>query len=216
MRRTARRHGLSTDASFRYERGADPSVTVYAARLAASLIKELAWGEICGGVIDVLPAPIERKELDFSLTYCNRLIGKELPGELVRCILKALEFDVTETEDADVLHLTVPTYRVDVYRPCDVVEEILRVYGYNNVEIGDEMHVSLSQRGATDESYDMQQTISEQLTAAGFSEIMNNSLTAVSYYENSELLPLANCVRLLNPLSNDSGCDAPDTALRRT
>ena len=118
---------------------------------------------------------------------------------------QALEFDVTETEDADVLHLTVPTYRVDVYRPCDVVEEILRVYGYNNVEIGDEMHVSLSQRGATDESYDMQQTISEQLTAAGFSEIMNNSLTAVSYYENSELLPLANCVRLLNPLSNDLG-----------
>lgn len=205
VRRTARRHGLSTDASFRYERGADPSVTVYAARLAASLIKELAGGEICGGVIDVLPAPIERKELDFSLTYCNRLIGKELPGELVRCILKALEFDVTETKDADVLHLTVPTYRVDVYRPCDVVEEILRVYGYNNVEIGDEMHVSLSQRGATDESYDMQQTISEQLTAAGFSEIMNNSLTAVSYYENSELLPLANCVRLLNPLSNDLG-----------
>lgn len=205
VRRTARRHGLSTDASFRYERGADPSITVYAARLAASLIKELAGGEICGGIVDVLPAPIEKKELDFSLTYCNNLIGKKLPAELVMCILKALEFDVTETEDADVLHLKVPTYRVDVYRPCDVVEEILRVYGYNNVEIGDEMHVSLSQRGATDESYDMQQIISEQLTAIGFSEIMNNSLTAVSYYENSELLPLANCVKLMNPLSNDLG-----------
>lgn len=205
VRRTARRHGLSTDASFRYERGADPSITVYAARLAACLIKELAGGEICGGVVDVLPAPVEKKELDFSLTYCNNLIGKKLPAELVKCILKALEFDVTETEDADVLHLKVPTYRVDVYRPCDVVEEILRVYGYNNVEIGDEMHVSLSQRGATDESYDMQQIISEQLTAIGFSEIMNNSLTAVSYYENSELLPLANCVKLMNPLSNDLG-----------
>uniref|UniRef100_UPI002604AB87 phenylalanine--tRNA ligase subunit beta n=2 Tax=uncultured Duncaniella sp. TaxID=2768039 RepID=UPI002604AB87 len=205
VRRTARRHGLSTDASFRYERGADPSITVYAARLAASLIKELAGGEICGGVVDVLPAPVEKKELDFSLSYCNNLIGKKLPAELVKCILKALEFDVTETEDADVLHLKVPTYRVDVYRPCDVVEEILRVYGYNNVEIGDEMHVSLSQRGATDESYDMQQIISEQLTAIGFSEIMNNSLTAVSYYENSELLPLANCVKLMNPLSNDLG-----------
>lgn len=205
VRRTARRHGLSTDASFRYERGADPSITVYAARLAACLIKELAGGEICGGVVDVLPAPVEKKELDFSLSYCNNLIGKKLPAELVKCILKALEFDVTETEDADVLHLKVPTYRVDVYRPCDVVEEILRVYGYNNVEIGDEMHVSLSQRGATDESYDMQQIISEQLTAIGFSEIMNNSLTAVSYYENSELLPLANCVKLMNPLSNDLG-----------
>ena len=205
VRRTARRHGLSTDASFRYERGADPSITVYAARLAACLIKELAGGEICGGVVDVLPTPVEKKELDFSLTYCNNLIGKKLPAELVKCILKALEFDVTETEDADVLHLKVPTYRVDVYRPCDVVEEILRVYGYNNLEIGDEMHVSLSQRGATDESYDMQQIISEQLTAIGFSEIMNNSLTAVSYYENSELLPLANCVKLMNPLSNDLG-----------
>lgn len=205
VRRTARRHGLSTDASFRYERGADPSITVYAARLAACLIKELAGGEICGGIVDVLPAPIEKKELDFSLTYCNNLIGKKLPAELVKCILKALEFDVTETADADVLHLKVPTYRVDVYRPCDVVEEILRVYGYNNVEIGDEMHVSLSQRGATDESYDMQQIISEQLTAIGFSEIMNNSLSAVSYYENSELLPLANCVKLMNPLSNDLG-----------
>lgn len=205
VRRTARRHGLSTDASFRYERGADPSITVYAARLAATLIKEIAGGEVCGGVIDVLPAPIEKKELDFSLSYCNNLIGKALPAELVKCILKALEFDVTETENPDVLHLKVPTYRVDVYRPCDVVEEILRVYGYNNVEIGDEMHVSLSQRGATDESYDMQQIVSEQLTAIGFNEIMNNSLTAVSYYENSELMPLANCVRLMNPLSNDLG-----------
>lgn len=205
VRRTARRHGLSTDASFRYERGADPSITVYAARLAATLIKEIAGGEVCGGVIDVLPAPIEKKELDFSLSYCNNLIGKALPAELVKCILKALEFDVTETENPDVLHLKVPTYRVDVYRPCDVVEEILRVYGYNNIEIGDEMHVSLSQRGATDESYDMQQIVSEQLTAIGFNEIMNNSLTAVSYYENSELMPLANCVRLMNPLSNDLG-----------
>lgn len=205
IRRTARRHGLSTDASFRYERGCDPSITVYAVRLAACLIKEMAGGEICGGIVDVLPAPVEKKELDFSLSYCRRLIGKELPAGLVKCILKALEFDVRETEDPDVLHLSVPTYRVDVYRPCDVVEEILRIYGYNNVEISDEMHVSLSQRGATDESYGMQQTVSEQLTAIGFNEIMNNSLTAVSYYEDSELFPLANCVRLMNPLSNDLG-----------
>ncbi|MBD5303518.1 MAG: phenylalanine--tRNA ligase subunit beta [Bacteroides sp.] len=205
VRRTARRHGLSTDASFRYERGADPSITVYAAKLAAVMIKELAGGEICGGLIDVLKEPIAKKELDFSLTYCNNLIGKQLPADLVKCILKALEFDVEETENSDVLHLKVPTYRVDVYRPCDVVEEVLRVYGYNNVEIDSEMHVSLSQRTATDESYDMQQIVSEQLTACGFSEIMNNSLTAVSYYEDSELYPLAECVKLMNPLSNDLG-----------
>ena len=205
VRRTARRHGLSTDASFRYERGADPSITVYAAKLAAVMIKELAGGEICGGLIDVLKEPIAKKELDFSLTYCNNLIGKQLPADLVKCILKALEFDVEETENPDVLHLKVPTYRVDVYRPCDVVEEVLRVYGYNNVEIDSEMHVSLTQRTATDESYDMQQIVSEQLTACGFSEIMNNSLTAVSYYEDSELYPLAECVKLMNPLSNDLG-----------
>ena len=205
VRRTARRHGLSTDASFRYERGADPSITVYAAKLAAVMIKELAGGEICGGLIDVLKEPIAKKELDFSLTYCNNLIGKQLPADLVKCILKALEFDVEETENPDVLHLKVPTYRVDVYRPCDVVEEVLRVYGYNNVEIDSEMHVSLSQRTATDESYDMQQIVSEQLTACGFSEIMNNSLTAVSYYEDSELYPLVECVKLMNPLSNDLG-----------
>lgn len=205
IRRTARRHGLSTDASFRYERGTDPSITIYAAKLAAVMIKELAGGEICGGLIDVLAKPIVKNELDFSLTYCSNLIGKKLPAELVKCILKALDFDIEETSDPDVWHLKVPTYRVDVYRPCDVVEEILRVYGYNNVEIDSEMHISLSQRTATDESYDMQQIISDQLTACGFSEIMNNSLTAVSYYGDSDLYPLAECVKVMNPLSSDLG-----------
>lgn len=203
IRRTARRHGLSTDASFRYERGADPSITVYAAKLAATMIKEIAGGEICGEVADICAVPVERKELDFSLEYCNRLIGKKLPAELVVCILKALDFDVEKTGDPDVLHLKVPTYRVDVYRPCDVVEEVLRVYGYNNVEIDSEMHISLSQRGDTDASYAMQQLVSEQLTAQGFAEIMNNSLTAVSYYENSEKYPLSHSVRVMNPLSGD-------------
>lgn len=202
VRRTARRHGLSTDASFRYERGTDPNVTVFAAKLAAVMIKELAGGEICGDVTDFYPEPVTRAEMDFSFDYCNKLIGKTLPQELIICILKALEFDV-ERKDADTLRLKVPTYRVDVYRPCDVVEEILRVYGYNNVEFGDEMHVSLSQRTDTDADYDLQQLISEQLTAMGFMEIMNNSLSAVSYYEGSEKYPLANCVRLLNPLSQD-------------
>ncbi|MDE6026544.1 MAG: phenylalanine--tRNA ligase subunit beta [Muribaculaceae bacterium] len=202
VRRTARRHGLSTDASFRYERGTDPNICDYAARLAAVMIKELAGGEICGGVKDLYEEPIAKAEMDFSLDYCAKLIGKTLPKDLIVCILKALEFDVEE-KDADTLHLKVPTYRVDVYRPCDVVEEILRVYGYNNVGISDQMHVSLSQRGDTDHSYDLQQLVSEQLTAQGFHEILNNSLSAVSYYENSELMPLSACVRLMNPLSND-------------
>lgn len=205
VRRTARRHGLSTDASFRYERGADPSITPYAARLAAVMIKELAGGEICGPVEDIYPSPILPAQIDFSLSYCNRLIGKEIPAELVKCILEALEIKVEETADADVLHLTVPTYRVDVTRPCDVVEEVLRVYGYNNIEIDSRMSLSLSQRGATDDSYSMQQTVSEQLTAQGFSEIMNNSLTSVAYYEGSEQYPLDACVKLMNPLSSDLG-----------
>lgn len=202
VRRTARRHGLSTDASFRYERGTDPNICDYAARLAAIMIKELAGGEICGGVKDLYEEPVNRAEMNFSLDYCARLIGKTLPKELIICILKALEFDVEE-KDADTLHLKVPTYRVDVYRPCDVVEEILRVYGYNNVEITDRMHVSLSQRTDTDNSYSLEQLVSEQLTAQGFNEILNNSLTAVSYYEDSERYPLSECVRLMNPLSND-------------
>lgn len=202
IRRTARRHGLSTDASFRYERGTDPAITPYAARLAAVMIRELAGGTICGDVEDVCSAPVKKAELDFTFDYCNRLIGKTLPKELIICILKALEFEVEE-KDADTLHLKVPTYRVDVYRPCDVVEEILRVYGYNNVEIGERMHVSLSQRGDTDASYALQQTVSEQLTAQGFMEILNNSLTAVSYYEESEQLGAEGCVKVMNPLSQD-------------
>ncbi len=203
VRRTARRHGLSTDASFRYERGTDPNITVYAAKLAALLIKEVAGGEICGDVSDFYPEPVKPAEMDFSLDYCDRLIGKSLPEELIVAILQALEFDVKKTGDPRVLHLSVPTYRVDVYRPCDVVEDILRVYGYNNVEFGTEMHANLSQKGATDFSYAMQQSISEMLTAEGFAEIMNNSLTAEAYYPEEGRFSSRECVRLLNPLSNE-------------
>ena len=203
IRRTARRHGLSTDASFRYERGTDPDITVYAARLAAILIKEFAGGTVCGPVADIYPHPVKAAEFDFSLPYCRDLIGKELPRELVVAILKALEIEVEETADADTLHLTVPSYRVDVTRPCDVVEEILRVYGYNNVEFGTEMHANLSQRGATDLSYELQQLVSDRLTGEGFMEILNNSLSAASYYEKSEQLSVAGCVKVMNPLSGD-------------
>ncbi|MDE5774357.1 MAG: phenylalanine--tRNA ligase subunit beta [Muribaculaceae bacterium] len=203
VRRTARRHGLSTDASFRYERGTDPEITLYAALLAALLVQQLAGGEVCGPVVDIYPEPVLPAEVELSLDYCRRLIGKEIPRELVLCILKALEFGVTETENPDILKLKVPTYRVDVTRPCDVVEEILRVYGYNNVEITTEMHANLSQRSAVDESYALQQLVSDMLTAQGFMEIMNNSLTARSYYEDNEVWPAESCVRILNPLSGD-------------
>lgn len=202
VRKTARRHGLNTDASFRYERGCDPNITIFAAKLAALLIKEVAGGEICGDVMDIYPEKVEPFKVELELAYCHRLIGKEIPTEDIKAILTSLEIDI-KAETAEVLSLEVPTYRVDVQRPCDVVEEILRVYGYNNIEFGMEMHANLSQKTATDESYRLQQLIAEQLTADGFCEIMNNSLSAISYYEGKEVYPEAKCVRLMNPLSND-------------
>lgn len=203
VRRTARRHGLSTDASFRYERGTDPDITVYAAKLAAVLIQQLAGGVICGDVSDIYPEHIEPAEFDFSFAYCNNLIGKDLPKDLVTSILRSLEIEVSPTADEDVVRLKVPTYRVDVYRPCDVVEEVLRIYGYNNVEIETEAHVNLSQRTDVDFSHEMQQLVAEQLTGQGFSEILNNSLSSQGYYEDSGLMPLDRCVKLMNPLSRE-------------
>lgn len=203
IRRTARRHGLSTDASFRYERGTDPYITIYAVKLAALLIKELAGGEICGDVADIYPDPVKPAEFDFSLKYCASLIGAELPEDLVITILKGLDFNVEKTDNADLLHLIVPTYRVDVTRPCDVVEEILRIYGYNNIAIPERTTAAFSQPTDTDSSYALQHTISEQLTAMGFNEIMNNSLTARSYYESLNEMNIDKCVKLLNSLSGD-------------
>lgn len=205
IRRTARRHGLSTDASFRYERGTDPLIPPYAAKLAALMIKEIAGGEICGDLIDAYPDPVTPVEIDFSIDYCNRLIGKEIGRELIIKILRALDIAVEETGDKNLLHLSIPPYRVDVTRPCDVVEEILRVYGYNNVETPERMNATLSNKGATDMGYEMEQTISEMLTARGFIEIMNNSLTARGYYEGNEKYPEENGVKILNPLSGDLG-----------
>ena len=205
IRRTARRHGLSTDASFRYERGTDPNMCEYAAKLAAVLIREIAGGEICGDIVDIYPAPVKPVEMDFSLKYCCGLIGKEIPANIIKGILKALEFEVIDTPDADVLRLKVPTYRVDVTRPCDVVEEILRIYGYNNVEFGSEMHANLSKRTAVDEAYTLQQVISNDLTGQGFREILNNSLSAVKYYDGNADYPLEKSVKVMNPLSNDLG-----------
>lgn len=204
VRKTARRHGLNTDASFRYERGTDPNITVYAAKLAAKLIKELAGGEICGEPVDVYPSPVLPFRVELDTDYVTRLIGKHIPDEVITEILTSLEIEIIERKDK-VLTLLVPDYRVDVQRPCDVVEEILRVYGYNNVEISGEMHANLSIKTPTDISYQLQDIISEQLSAAGFREIMNNSLTAISYYEDNAVMPRECGVELMNPLSGDLG-----------
>ena len=202
VRRTARRHGLSTDASFRYERGLDPNAPLYAIKLAAILIKELAGGEICGQPIDVYPNPVAPYEVDLSLDYLNRLIGKNIPVDTVESILKSLEIAIVERSECN-LKLHVPTYRVDVQRPCDVVEDILRIYGYNNVETSETVHSALQLTTLANEADDLQRLISEQLTGAGFSEILNNSLSAEAYYTELDTYPASACVRLLNPLSND-------------
>lgn len=204
VRKTARRHGLNTDSSFRFERGIDPNTTVKFLKIAAMLVKELAGGEICGDIVDIKSQEFPPFPVTLEYSYVNGLIGKEIGHDTIKGILKSLEIEITAETDTT-LQLLVPTYRVDVQRPCDVVEDVLRVYGYNNVEFGDTVHSSLSYKGEIDVKQNLQTLISEQLTAAGFNEILNNSLTAISYYEGSEAYPIDNCVKLLNPLSNDLG-----------
>jgi phenylalanyl-tRNA synthetase beta chain len=204
IRKSARRHGLSTDASFRYERGIDPNILPYAAKLAAVLIKELAGGEICGDIKDSKPEGFAPFDVTLGYDYCNKLIGKKIEPELIKVILRALEIEVVN-ENKEELQLQVPRYRVDVTRPCDVVEEVLRIYGYNNVEINHEMHVNLSQQGETDAIYALQNNISEYLTGNGFREIMNNSLTRISYYEDNNIYKLEESIQVMNPLSRDLG-----------
>ncbi|MDE5647713.1 MAG: phenylalanine--tRNA ligase subunit beta, partial [Muribaculaceae bacterium] len=203
VRKTARRHGLSTDASFRYERGTDPNICLYAIKLAALLVKELAGGEICGEPVDVYPESIAPYPVTLSYSGLNALVGKEIPQETVDSILASLEIATTGRPSDDEVNLEVPTYRVDVRRPCDVIEDVLRIYGYNNVAAGDQLHASLSYQTSTDAADDLLRTISEQLTANGFNEILNNSLSSISYYDGLSRWPADKCVRLLNPLSND-------------
>jgi len=202
IRKTARRFGLNTDASFRYERGVDPNDTVYNLKLAAMLVKELAGGEICGDIIDVKAHDFPGFPVELRYDYVTGLIGKDIPHDLIKRIVTSLEMKI-EREDSEGLSLVVPTYRVDVQRPCDVVEDILRVYGYNNVEFSDEVHGNLSSKGAVDLSDDLREQVSNQLTAMGYREIMNNSLTVGAYYEGNQEYPAENCVRILNPLSSD-------------
>ncbi len=204
VRRTARRHGLSTDSSFRFERGVDPNGCMYALKLAALMIKDLAGGEICGEPVDIYPAPVAPYSVEMTYDEITRLIGIEIPAATVDAILRSLEIEITHrSDDGKTLSLAVPTYRVDVRRPCDVIEDLLRIYGYNNVPMTTTVHSSLSYKSLTDEADDLMKTVAEQLSAAGFNEILNNSLTAEAYYQELESMPADHCVKLLNPLSQD-------------
>ncbi|HAF30742.1 MAG TPA: phenylalanine--tRNA ligase subunit beta [Bacteroidales bacterium] len=201
VRKTAKRHGLHTDASFRFERGSDPNITVYALKRAALLIKEIAGGEISSEIIDVYPKPVEDYKVELTFRNLKRLIGKEIEKEKVKKILESLDIKIV-SEDNEKLNLEVPTYRVDVLREADVIEEILRIYGYNNIEISEHVNSSLSYSQKPDKEK-IQNTISDILTANGFHEIMCNSLTKADYYNNLESYKPENLVKIFNPLSQD-------------
>lgn len=202
IRKSARRHGLSTDASFRFERGVDPNGTIYALQQAAILCKELAGGKVSMEICDVYPEPMKNAVVDLTYKYVHDLVGKDIPVEKIKSICGSLEMKVLE-ETAEGLKLEIPAYRVDVTRPCDVVEDILRIYGYNNVEIPTQLKSSLVIKGDEDQKHKLANLVSEQLVGEGFNEILNNSLTKGAYYEGSNAFPAENCVKIMNPLSTD-------------
>ena len=203
QRKSARRHGLNTDASFRFERGIDPDGQLYALKQAALLAKELAGGEIAMEIVDVQSPELKKHfEVELEYKYVHELIGKEIPHDLIRTILTALDMEIVAENDVQ-LTLRVPAYRVDVQRPCDVVEDILRIYGYNNVEIPTSLKSSLTTKNACDVSQRLQNVVSEQLIGEGFNEILNNSLTREAYYGALKTHAPEHLVHLLNPLSSD-------------
>ncbi|RHO73171.1 phenylalanine--tRNA ligase subunit beta [Parabacteroides sp. AF48-14] len=202
IRKTARRFGLNTDASFRYERGLDANQTVDIMKRAALLIQEVAGGTITGPIQDIYPAPVAPYRVELSYDKVNTLIGKVIPAETVKSILASLEMKIV-SETAEGLVIDVPVYRIDVQRDVDVIEDILRIYGYNNVEFSENVKSNLSYQTPTDRSYKLQNLISEQLCGCGFNEILNNSLTRSAYYDNLSTYPVSHCVMLMNPLSAD-------------
>ncbi len=201
IRKTAKRHGLNTDSSFRFERGVDPDITVYALKRAASLIKEYADAEVITEIEDVYPNPIEPHTVSLQYNYLNRLIGNEIDKDIIKNILASLEIKINSETDQG-LNLTVPAYRVDVTRPADVVEEILRVYGYNNIDFSTKINASI-EKSDPFASYKIENIVAEQLRANGFTEIMSNSLTSPKYIELSEQINPETTVEILNPLSQD-------------
>ena len=202
IRKSARRHGLSTDASFRFERGIDPNGTIYALKQAALLCKELAGAKVSMEIRDEYPNPIENPTMRLDYEYADRLIGKKIGKDTIKSILRTLEVTVN-AEDENGLDITVPAYRVDVQRPCDVVEDILRIYGYNNVEIPTQLKSSLVVKGFEDQRHKLTNLVSEQLVGAGFNEILNNSLTKGAYYDGLSAYPADRLVSIVNPLSSD-------------
>ena len=202
VRKTARRQQLSTDASFRYERGVDINNIPYALRRAALLVKELAGGTIVGDPVEVYPVKAENAIVDLTYKRVNSLSGINIPVEKVKQILGLLEMNILE-ENEEGVKIEIPYYRVDVYRDCDVIEDILRIYGYDRVEPPESVHTSPQQKTISDQSNHLQQLISEQLTGAGYSEIMCNSLTAEAFYEGLTTFPSEKLVRVMNPLSSD-------------
>ena len=201
IRKSAKRHGLNTDASFRFERGIDPNIQVYALKRAAMLMKELAGGKISSEIIDINPTPAQDFVFDISLDRVNMLIGKEIPEATVRTILDALDVKIT-AENGRTLTVAVPPYRVDVQREADLIEDILRIYGYNNVEIPQQVRSTLSYAPRPDKNK-LINIAADHLAATGFTEIMSNSLTKASYYEGLTSYKAENCVKIMNPLSAD-------------
>ncbi|MBE6257947.1 MAG: phenylalanine--tRNA ligase subunit beta [Prevotella sp.] len=202
IRKSARRHGLSTDASFRFERGVDPNGTIYALKQAAILCQELAGGKVSMEICDVYPNPIKNAVVELKYDYVNKLIGKDINRGIIMNICRWLEMEI-KYENEQGLTLEIPAYRVDVTRPCDVVEDILRIYGYNNVEIPTQLKSSLVIKGDEDLKHKLANLVSEQLVGQGFNEILNNSLTKGAYYEGRNAYPVENSVKIMNPLSTD-------------
>src|SRR5574344_79135 len=201
VRKTARRNGLSTDSPFRFERGIDPNGTIYALKEAALLVKELAGGTIASEIKDVYPNKIENFLVDFNFAKATALIGKEISHDTIKSIVKSLEMEIVE-ENAEGMKLSVPAYRVDVRRECDVVEDILRIYGYNNIELPAQVRASINQIPKPDQDR-MKNDLANKLASAGFREIMCNSLTKAEYYAALETFKASDSVKILNPLSND-------------
>ena len=202
IRKSARRHGLSTDASFRFERGIDPNGVIYALKQAAILCRELAGGKVSMQIRDVYPEPVDDFKVELRYSYVNDLIGKTLPPETVKSIVTSLEMKIDRETDQG-LSLSVPPYRVDVQRPCDVVEDILRIYGYNNVDMPEQLKSSLVIKGDEDRRHKLESLVGEQLAGSGFNEILNNSLTKAAYYQGLNRYPEERLVTIINPLSSD-------------
>ena len=201
VRKTARRHGLNTDASFRFERGTDPNIVIYALKRAALLIKELGGGKITSEIIDIYPNPVADFEVEVKYAHIDRLIGKKIGQDTIKKILNALEIKIVK-EDTEGLSLQIPPYRVDVRREADVIEDILRIYGFNNIEVPAKVNSTLSYSEKPDD-FQLKNKIADLLAANGFNEIMNNSLTKASYYEHLETYRPEETVMLFNPLSSD-------------